>query len=568
MVRGSLLIGFVWSVIACGGGSDPAPVVPDAALEGFQGPDLDCPGDPSCATAGDGVLSVGAAKRDYTPRDFETYTDENADREWQSDEPYDDKNGNGKFDGVWLFGGGRAAIAVKTEIEARALAFRQGDTTAVILYIDSVGMTAYDMDLIRAHPLLAGLDIDHIIIGATHAHDTPDTIGLWGPSATVTGRQPFVLTAMYDAAAAAIKEAVETAQPANMVIASVPLINDPANPLGLTDDWNKDIRDPVIFDPTLTIARFVRVSDPTATIGTLVNWADHPEVSHFSDTDSSEITAHYPHWLRDHVEQGVLATESKYAATDLPGLGGITVFVQGALGGQIGSIRGTHPLGPDGTPVTVESHLMEEAIGTNAAAKALTALATTGEQVSDLPLSVTTAPYNARIDNIYFHVAFLISLLAPHPLVGYDPDEPIDVGNLPWIPIRSTYLQIGPLGLVTVPGELHPELWVGGYDGAWSWGYPMMDTTKANAPNLADAPAPPYMRDLVLAHPGVKYPIVAGLAEDYVGYIVPAYNYALDPTDPYLVEAEGDHYEEVYSLGPLVEQHAIHPILELLQYRR
>ncbi len=567
MVRGSLLFVLFSCLIACGS-SDPAPVIPDAQLEGFQGTDLDCPGDPSCVTAGDGVLSVGAAKRNYTPRDFETYTDENGDREWQSDEPYDDKNGNGKFDGVWLFGGGRAAIAVKTEIEARALAFKQGDTTVVILYVDSVGMTSGDMDMIRAHPLLAGVDVDHIIIGATHAHDTPDTIGLWGPSATVTGRQPFVLTAMYDASAAAIKEAIETAQPANMVIASTKLINDPANPVSLTDDFNKDIRDPVIFDPTLTIARFVKVSDPAVTIGTLVNWADHPEVSHFSDTDSSEITAHYPHWLRDHVEQGVLKTESKYAATDLPGIGGITVFVQGALGGQIGSIRGTHPPGADGTPVTVEGHIMEEALGTNAAAKALTALATTGESVSELPLSIKTAAYNARIDNIYFHVAFIIKLLGPHPLIGYNPDEPIDVGNLPWLPVRSTYLQIGPLGLVTVPGELHPELWVGGYDGSWSWGWPMLDATKINAPNMADAPQPPYMRDLVLAHTGVKYPVVAGLAEDYVGYIVPAYNYALDPNDPYLVEAEGDHYEEVYSLGPQVEQHAIHPILELLKYRR
>jgi hypothetical protein len=38
------------------------------------------------------------------------------------------------------------------------------------------------------------------------------TLGLWGPSATVTGRQQFVLDALYAAAANAIKEAVETAR--------------------------------------------------------------------------------------------------------------------------------------------------------------------------------------------------------------------------------------------------------------------------------------------------------------------------------------------------------------------
>ena len=347
---------------------------------------------------------------------------------------------------------------------------------------------------------------------------------------------------------------------------STKLLNDPANPMSKTDDWNQDIRDPIIFDPTLTIARFVKQSDPNTTIGTLVNWADHPEVAHFSETDPATITAHYPHWLRDSVENGVTPAESIYAQSNLAGLGGVTVFVQGALGGQIGSIRGTHPPGPGGVPMTVESHAMDQALGVNAAAKALTALKT-GETVSDLPLSVTSASYNARIDNVLFQVAFIVKVLGPHALVGYDASQAIDDTNTPWLPLRATYLQIGPLGIVTVPGELHPELWVGGYDQSWTWGYPFYDPNKANLPKFDEVPQPPYMRDLVLAHPGVKYPVVAGLAEDYIGYIVPAYNYALDPNSPYINEAEGDHYEEVYSLGPFVEQHAIHPVLQLLQYR-
>ncbi len=567
MVRGALF-SFCFLLVACGGKNDKPDAGGDARLEGFDQPDLVCPGGPSCATAGDGVLKVGVGKRIYTPQDFETYTDENGDREYQTSEPYVDKNGNHKFDGVWLFGGGRAAMGVNTDVEARAMAFVEGDMTFVILAVDSVGLLSGDMDIIRQDPALASLGIDHILVGATHAHDAPDTVGLWGPTATATGRQPFVLQSLYTASVAAIKDAVTTAQPAQLVIASTKLINDPANPNSRTDDFNKDIRDPVIFDPTLTVARFVKVGAPTETIGTLVNWADHPEVSHFDDTVEAKITAHYPHWLRQHVEQGVLTTESKYAQQNLAGLGGVTIFVQGALGGQIGSIRGTHPPGPDGTPLTMSSSAMDQAIGTNAAAKALTALQASGESVSDLPLSFKSATYAARIENTFFHVAFLISLLGPHPLIGYDPDQPIDEGNYPWIPLRTTFVQIGPLGLVTAPGELHPELWVGGYDGAdWTWGWPLYDATKPNPPKFDEAPKPPYMRDLVLAHPGVRYPVLAGLAEDYVGYIVPAYNYALDPSDPYIVEAEGDHYEEVYSLGPLCEQHVVHPILELLRYR-
>src|SRR6185503_15807205 len=155
-------------------------------------------------------------------------------------------------------------------------------------------------------------------------HDAPDTAGIWGPTVGVSGRQPFVIEKMQQAAVEAIKEAVQNVQPAQMIIASTKTLNDPANPQSKTDDWFKDLRDPQIMDPTVTIARFVKVSNPAETIGTLVNWADHPEVAHFDDTVPATITAHYPHWLREHIEQGVLTTESKYADTDLAGLGGVT----------------------------------------------------------------------------------------------------------------------------------------------------------------------------------------------------------------------------------------------------
>src|SRR5262245_52965934 len=96
---------FLVTLAACGGEDKPAP---DAQLEGFDKPDLVCPGSPGCASAGDGQLKVGVAKRTWTPTNFETFTDENNDRHWQTTEPYTDLNGNGKFDGVWLFGGSRA----------------------------------------------------------------------------------------------------------------------------------------------------------------------------------------------------------------------------------------------------------------------------------------------------------------------------------------------------------------------------------------------------------------------------------------------------------------------------
>ena len=556
---------------ACGGGKNASidAAAPDARLVGFDQPDEVCPGGPSCATTGDGVLWVGAGKRTFTPQVIETWTDQNGNFKYDPGEPYVDQNHNGKFDGTWLFGGGRAANGVKTDLEARAIAFKEGDVTVALVYLDCTGFFAGDMDAIRADPKLAPLGIDHVIVGSTHAHLAVDTIGLWGADTFSSGYDDDYVASVRAAAVDAIADAVQSAKPAHLIIAKTLLLNDPKDPKSKTDHWDEDIRDPVIFDPTMTIARFVDATDDTTTIATMINWADHPEVAVFDDTVYPLISAHYPHWLREYTEEGFKTGDFSDLTRDLPGWGGETVFVQGALGGQIGSIRSTAIPDRQGNLITAETHAKDEAIGANTARRALETLMDEGETVGDLPLSYRSASFAARLDNTGLVVAVKIGLIKPaeHRLVGYDASMPIDETNPPWLPLRSTYLQIGPLGIITAPGELHPELWVGGYDGSWSWGWPIMDTTKPNSPDLTKAPQPPYLRDLVLANAGVKYPVLAGLAEDYIGYIVPSYNYVLNPDNPYLTEADGDHYEETYSLGPDVEAQAVHPILDLAAWR-
>jgi hypothetical protein len=560
-----------FALAACGddGDAQPADAGIDARLEGFDSPDDSCPGSPHCATAGDGVLSVGAGKRIFTPVITETFTDENDNGEYDDGETYVDADGDGTFDAFWLFGGGRPANSVETDLEARAVAFRQGDTLAVLVYLDTIGMLLGDIDGIRNDPRVTALAVDHVIVGSVHCHDAVDTIGLWGPQALVSGYNAAYNARVQNAAVEAIVDAVGSLTPAHLSVAKTLVLNDPTDTSSRTDRWNQDIRDPKIFDPTMTVARFVRADNASATIATVVNWADHPEVSAFGD-NNLRVSSHFVHWLRVVIEDGIPAnTYTNPANAEIPGVGGMTIFVQGALGGQIGSIRSTAPLDFAGVPMTDHSngHLFERVLGTNLARRALELLSTSAESVSELPLSYRTAKFHALVQNVGFQAAFIIGLLAPHDLVGYNPDNPVGPGNEPWIPLRSTYLQVGPLALITSPGELHPELWVGGYDGSWSWGWPMLNTALPNAPNLAEAPAGPYLRDIVLANPGVEYPMLAGLAQDYIGYIVPAYNYVLHPSSPYIEEAEGEHYEETYSLGPLVEQQVHHPLLDLAAWR-
>jgi hypothetical protein len=557
---------------ACGGGDDDdvpaadAGVDIDARLEGFDEPDEVCPGRAGCEAGDDGRLFVGAGAVVFTPDITETWTDTDGNGEWTDDEPFVDADDDGEFDAYWLFGGGRAANAVHTDLEARALVFREGDTMVAVVYCDAIGLLGGDNEAIMAKAKAEVTGLDHVIVGATHGHDSVDTVGLWGASALESGYNAAYNERLQDAAVEAIAAAAADLHEAEAHVVTQLLTNDLEDPSAGTDQWAWDIRDPVIYDPTLTVARFVRADAPTTTIGTLVHWADHPELSTFGD-DNLKISSHFIHWFRAGVEDGTPSVPP--GGDGEPGIGGITVYMQGPLGGQIGSIRGAPVPGPDGTPITESSHEKDQALGVNLARRTLELLRTSATVHTELPLSFRSARIAARMDNVGFHVAFLVGLLAPHEPIGYDPSRPIgDPSNNPWLGFRITYLQIGPLGIVTIPGELHPELWVGGYDcETWTFGYECFDDTLPNLPDFAAAPEPPYLRDVVLANPGVEYPICLGLANAYVGYIVPAYNYVLNPDNPYIDEADGDHYEETYSLGPDVERHVVHPIIELAGWR-
>ena len=102
--------------------------------------------------------------------------------------------------------------------------------------------------------------------------------------------------------------------------------------------------------------------------------------------------------------------------------------------------------------------------------------------------------------------------------------------------------------MLALPGELLPELAVGGYDGSRinSDEATLLDPDNPNPPDLSQAPDGPYFEDLM----GGPVNVVLGLTNDEIGYLIPEYDYVLDDGLPYLSEAEGDHYEETNSLGP------------------
>ena len=87
------------------------------------------------------------------------------------------------------------------------------------------------------------------------------------------------------------------------------------------------------------------------------------------------------------------------------------------------------------------------------------------------------------------------------------------------------------LEIALVPGELYPELSVGGvvrYAGA----------------DFPDAPIEPPIKNLMSA----EYKMLVGLADDEIGYIIPKAEW--DEKAPWLNHAEKAWYGEVNSVGP------------------
>jgi len=515
---------------------------PDAGPEPPLEPDLVCPGGPACPDEGDDVLRVGASAQPITPSfdDVDALTvDVDGDGRFDptDGDEFEDRDGDGRYDAIWLagFGNGRAATEIHDDVWARAVVLRQNETTLAFVAIDAVGLFLDDIQPIR--DAVADLDVDYVSVSATHDHETYDTIGIWGPDLDTTGRAPEYLAYVQAQAAQAIRDAVAALEPANVQYASLRLRETPIGLRRLVSDT----RDPNIIDDEVRVMRFARPADGS-TISTLVNLSSHPE---YMGSRNTALSSDYPNWLRDGIENGVEGPDGAMAE----GVGGVCVFINGAVGSQIGPGR-VQPqtwAGEDVERSTIES---AATVGSQLAWYVLQSLGPDGGSTTDetADLAVRRAQFFLRIENRRYHIAYLQGLFV-REVYNYEPDFPIRPGsNEPDVLTEIAVIDVGRAQLITVPGELDPALFVGGYDGGYTpEGEAIVDTSATNAPDLSMAPDGPYLRDY--ARDDAEHVWLLGLTNDFLGYFIPEFDYELDPGLPYIAEAPGDHYEETNSIG-------------------
>jgi hypothetical protein len=439
-----------------------------------------------------------------------------------------------KTEKVWMAGfgaTGRKPAGVHDPLYARLLVLREGHNTIAVVGLDLLGFYRNDVAALRR---LAGFDSPgrSLFLNSTHTHSGPDTLGLWGPMIGVSGINAKYHARMNARIAEALKLLESQLRPATVAGGHGTL-----DPRGLC----RDSRDPQVIDPNLSVLR-VKGTDGGA-IATLVNWSCHAEVL---GPDNRLLTADYPGPLCARVEEKT---------------GGACVFLNGLVGGLM-------------TPDSRADDFDESVRIGAAVADAALALKTAG--APKRALAYHSVFVRVPVENSRYRL-FVFALTYGHKL--YDaagellpgrkkwtlPLRQLFLGltekNEPWIETEVSVLDIGPARLLGIPAEGFPELAIGGYDGKFAFGRPIITPGNPNPPDLTRAPKGPYLRDLLKA----QTPMIVGLANDELGYLVPNYDFKISPTKSMLPRLPGHHYEETNSVGPSVTKIIVDAAARLLK---
>ncbi|MEX2287750.1 MAG: hypothetical protein WD648_11720 [Planctomycetaceae bacterium] len=188
------------------------------------------------------------------------------------------------------------------DLTARAMVFQNEKTTVAIVGLDLLGFPSVLANRVRKQ--VTGIAPENILIGSTHTHSAPDCYAFPDGKGGHTGNLEF-MDMVCNKAAEAINEAVGNLKPAILKIN--------------TDEAKGQIAynyyAPQLYDPRMTVIQAAGTDGKT--IGTLVNYAIHPEVL---GTGVGILSPDLVGPLCEKIETEV---------------GGMALFMNGAQGGMI-----------------------------------------------------------------------------------------------------------------------------------------------------------------------------------------------------------------------------------------
>lgn len=498
----------------------------------MRGPHRDYRADVSFTSGGPSTaadpLHVGAALREITPRleEYDTWHDQDGDSRFHPEkgDTWTDRNGNGDFDFVWLagFNINRPAQGINDPLWARALAFRHRETLVALVSIDCVGLTHERFIEARLRLRQRIPELRHVVFTSTHTHNAPDTMGIWSYRIFPSKFNTAYVDRVIRQAEEAVAEAVTRLEPADTILGSTLLP---------PDGFVRDSREPLVYDRTLGVARFVRAGR-RETIATLVSWGNHPEAM---GGNNPLISSDFPHYLREAMEHGLSGPNGA------PGFGGICVYFQGPVGGLMTPLGLEVPDRNENEIYKINGVGKARALGENLALRASAALGDPAAQVmTNQEITVVARSVFAPIDG-NFKIPIMLGLIHPGWFDGKARTE-VDA------------LRIGDIEILTIPGEIYPEIVDGGIE----------------APDGGDFPGPPL--EIPPLRPAMrgKLNLVFNLANDEVGYIIPKTQW--DTRPPFTYGRSSAPYGEENSGGPDVARvihaeaikslHQLHSLLD------
>jgi len=410
------------------------------------------------------------------------------------------------------FDNDRKATGVHDDLWARAVAVSDGRTRVVVVSVDLIGVFLADVEKARALLREATGEVS-LAVTSTHNHEGPDTMGLWGPGRFTSGVDPGYLDRVRRAIVEAAAEALGRLEPARLVVAKT-----------RTPGLIIDGRLPEVIDDELVVLQ--AVTSDGRTLGTVVSWGSHPEAL---GGENTLITADFPHYLNRRLEEA---------------LGGTAVFLVGSIGGLM------TPLGLEledgaGQPIPGDSFALARAVGERAATAAIEALRTSGQPSDSNVVEYRTLRVFVPLENRLFRLATFLGVLDRKVYSGSEPATTVFGNDLQ---TEIGVLRVADVEMLLVPGEIYPELVVGG----------IQDPQDPGA-DFEAAPREPALEGMLTA----EHRLVIGLANDEIGYILPRSQW--DTAAPFAYERDEPQYGEINSVGPSTAPLLTHAFTNLLR---
>lgn len=312
----------------------------------------------------------------------------------------------------------RTSQGVRDDLWCRVVVLERGGLRLALVALDLIGIQGDDVERLR-QAVSRRVAPENLVIHCTHNHHGPDTLGLWGIPPFISGRDEGYMEELARVVAATLDRAL-----ASMRRAEVLAVSGVLDPRGLA----RNLRRPGLLDRELSVLH-LRERGGGDTIATLLNFGCHPEALW---RRQRQISSDFPGHARAEVERR---------------LGGTALFFSGALGAMVTPDRKQgardDPDLADAECRRIGTRLGREAVALIDAATAAGSANRYDPQPRLTRLAITVP---IPMDNIYLRLARVLGLIDRDFY-----DDGVVLSDL-------QLLRIGEAALVSVPGELVPDL--------------------------------------------------------------------------------------------------------------